>query len=210
MAKIIDSLSEFQLSALAEAGNIGSGHAAIALSQLIGHKIMVAVTKVQIVTLKEYFKAIGKPDSLLIGVYLKVLGDVQGGILLVLLREPALTLVDVLMNQKIGSTKVLGEVEQSALKEAGSILSAAYLNALGELMKLTAIPSVPKIAFDKADEVLKAVFEPMYQKASMIVGVETEFVEASTRIKGHFIFMPDEQGLRALLKGLGVAVKEGA
>lgn len=210
MTKIIDGLSEFQMSALAEAGNIGSGHAAIALSQLIGHKIMVAVTKVQVVNVKEYFRLIGKPDSLLIGICLKVLGDVQGAILLIFMREPALALVDVLMNQKIGTTKVLGDMEQSALKEAGSILGATYLNALGELMKLTAIPSVPKIAFDRADEVVKAVFEPMDQKAGMIVGVETEFIEASTRIRGHFIFMPDENGLKVLLKGLGVAVKEGA
>ena len=58
MVKIVDGLSEFQLSALAEAGNIGSGHAAIALSQLIGHKIMVAVTKVQVVNVKEYFRPV--------------------------------------------------------------------------------------------------------------------------------------------------------
>jgi len=208
MAKTIDSLSEFQMSALAEAGNIGSGHAAVALSQLIGHKIMVAVTKVQVVNVKEYFRLIGKPDSLLIGICLKVLGDIQGAILLVFMREPALALVDVLMNQKIGTTKVLGDMEQSALKEAGSILGATYLNAISELIKITTIPSVPKIAFDKADEVVKAVFEHIDQKAGMILGVETEFIEASTRIRGHFIFMPDEKGLRALLKGLGVAEKE--
>ena len=210
MIKVIDGLSEFQMSALAEAGNIGSGHAAIALSQLIGHKIMVAVTKVQVVNVKEYFRLIGKSDSLLIGICLKVLGDIQGAILLVFMREPALSLVDVLLNQKIGATKVLGDIEQSALKEAGSILGATYLNALSELTKITAIPSVPKIAFDKADEVVKAVFEPIDQKAGMILGVETEFVEASTRIRGHFIFMPDENGLKVLLKGLGVAVKDGA
>jgi len=209
MTNIIDGLSEFQISALAEAGNIGSAHAAIALSQLIGHKIMVAVTKVQVMHLKDYFRLIGKSDSLLFGIYLKVLGDIQGAILLVFMREPALALADVLMNQKIGTTKVLGDMEQSALKEAGSILGATYLNALSELTKITAIPSVPKIVFDKADEVVKAVFESVGQKAGMIVGVETEFIEASTRIKGHFVFMPDENGLKVLLKGLGVAVKEG-
>lgn len=203
MTKQINELTDFQLGALAEAGNIGAGHAAIALSQLIGRKIMVAVTKVRVVSLEEYIKLIGEPDSLIIGVFLRVLGDVQGAILLVLLREPALTLVDVLMNQKIGSTRILGEIEQSALKEAGSILSGSYLNALSELAHFTLIPSVPKMAFDKAGVVFKSIFEPMRQELGLVVGVETEFVEASTRIKGHFLFMPDENGIKMILKALG-------
>lgn len=36
-------LFEMQKSTLLEAGNIGSGHAAIALSQLMGRKVMVAI-----------------------------------------------------------------------------------------------------------------------------------------------------------------------
>lgn len=204
MSLKINELSDFQLGALAEAGNIGAGHAAIALSQLIGRKIMVAVTKVRVVNLEEYIKLIGTPNSLIVGVFLKVLGDIQGAILLVLLREPALILVDVLMNQRIGTTKILGEMEQSALKEAGSILSGSYLNALSELVHFTLIPSVPKMAFDKREVVFQSVFAPLRQEWGLVVGVETEFIEASTRIKGHFLFMPDEFGVKAILKALGV------
>lgn len=203
----IKELTEFQLSALAEAGNIGSGHAAIALSQLIGRKIMVAVTNVRILPIDNYTRLIGKSDSLIMGIYLRVLGDVQGAILLVFLREPALNLIDVLMNQKIGTTKILGEIEQSALKEAGSILSASYLNAVSDLMKLTVIPSVPRMSFDRAEAVFESVFEPLRRDSDMVIGIETEFVEATTRIKGHFIFMPDRQGVSAILKGLGVETK---
>ena len=203
----IKELTEFQLSALAEAGNIGSGHAAIALSQLIGRKIMVAVTNVRILPIDNYTRLIGKSDSLIMGIYLRVLGDVQGAILLVLLREPALNLIDVLMNQKIGTTKILGEIEQSALKEAGSILSASYLNAISDLMKLTVIPSVPRMSFDRAEVVFESVFEPLRRDSDVVIGIETEFVEATTRIKGHFIFMPDRQGVSAILKGLGVETK---
>ena len=203
----IKELTEFQLSALAEAGNIGSGHAAIALSQLIGRKIMVAVTNVRILPIDNYTRLIGKSDSLIMGIYLRVLGDVQGAILLVFLREPALSLIDVLMNQKIGTTKILGEIEQSALKEAGSILSASYLNAISDLMKLTVIPSVPRMSFDRAEVVFESVFEPLRRDSDVVIGIETEFVEATTRIKGHFIFMPDRQGVSAILKGLGVETK---
>ncbi|MFH1791256.1 MAG: chemotaxis protein CheC, partial [Candidatus Omnitrophota bacterium] len=42
-------LTNAQLDALKEATNIGAGHAAIALSQLIGRKIMIAVTDSRII-----------------------------------------------------------------------------------------------------------------------------------------------------------------
>lgn len=199
----IPQLTEIQLSALAEAGNIGSGHAAIALSQLLGRKIMVAVTKVRVTDVDEFSNIVGR-EKLIMGVYLKALGDVQGAILLVLERDGALRFSDVIMNYKMGSTKILGEMEQSAIKEAGSILSASYLNALSELMKLTIIPSVPRLMIDKAGVIFESVFNNVFKKSDVLIGIETEFIEASTRIKGYFLFMPEEKGLEILLKALGV------
>lgn len=199
----IPQLTEIQLSALAEAGNIGSGHAAIALSQLLGRKIMVAVTKVRVTGVDEFSNIVGR-EKLIMGVYLKALGDVQGAILLVLERDGALRFSDVIMNYKMGATKILGEMEQSAIKEAGSILSASYLNALSELMKLTIIPSVPRLMIDKAGVIFESVFNNVFKKSDVLIGIETEFIEASTRIKGYFLFMPEEKGLEILLKALGV------
>lgn len=200
----INSLSDFQKSALQEMGNIGSGHAAIALSQLICRKIMVAVTRVRLASLSEFIEELGSKDALVVGVYLKVLGEAQGSILLVFLREDALNLVDVLMNQKIGATKMLGEIEESALKETGSILSGTYLNALSELMKMSLIPTVPKIAFDRSQAAIETLFGGLDKELNVILGIETEFIEATTRIKGQFLFMPDETGIAALLRALGV------
>jgi len=199
----VPQLTELQLSALQEIGNIGSGHAAIALSQLLSRKIMVAVTRVKISDVDEFANIIGK-DKLITGVYLRALGDVQGAILLVLEREGALRFSDVLMNYKMGATKILGEMEQSAIKEAGSILSASYLNAISDLMKLTIIPSVPRLIMDKVDIVFESVFDSVLKKSDVLIGIETEFIEASTRIKGYFLFMPDKSGLQVLLKALGV------
>jgi chemotaxis protein CheC len=202
--KKIEDLSKLQLSALQEAGNIGSGHAAIALSQLIGAKIKVAVTKVEILEFEKISATLREDGIPIVGVYLRVLGDAQGAVLLVFKRDPAMVLTDVLLKQKIGATKILMEMEQSALKEAGSILTASYLNALSEMMKLTLIPSVPKMAFDKVDTVMQAVFGRYLKDVDLVIGIETEFIEASTRIKGYFLFMPDAAAIDILLKSLGV------
>ena len=44
----------------------------------------------------------------------------------------------------------LGEMEQSAIKEAGNILSSAYLNALSEFMGMILQPSPPHLVVDMA------------------------------------------------------------
>jgi len=207
MCKTIKELSDIQVSALQEMGNIGAGHAAIALSQLIERKIMMAVTKVKLLGLEEFINLVGK-DNLVAGIHLKVLVEIQAGIILVFLKDGALSLADVLMKQKIGTTKILGEIEQSALRETGSILSAAYLNALSELVNITLIPSVPKIVIDKAEAVLTSIFGQLLKEENILLAIETEFIESSTRIKGYFLFIPGDKGMQALFKGLGVKTGE--
>ncbi len=98
----------------------------------------------------------------------------------------------------------MSEMEQSALKEAGSILSASYLNALSDIMRLTLIPSVPTMVVNKVEVLFEAVFEKLIKESDIMLGIENEFIEASTRIKGHFFFMPEIKGLDVLLKALGV------
>ncbi|MFH1440661.1 MAG: chemotaxis protein CheC [Candidatus Omnitrophota bacterium] len=204
---LIKELSDIQASALQEMGNIGAGHAGIALSQLIEKKIMMAVTRVKLLSLEEFINLIGK-DSLVVGIHLKVLVEIQAGMVLIFLKESALSLVDVLMKQKIGSTKILSDIAQSALKETGSILSAAYLNALTEMLHTSLIPSVPKIALDKAETVMSTIFGELLKEENIMLAIETEFIEASSKIKGYFLFVPGHKGIQYLLKNLGVKVKE--
>ena len=39
-------------------------------------------------------------------------------------------------------------MEQSAIKEAGNILSSAYMNALSDFMGMMLLPSPPSLAID--------------------------------------------------------------
>lgn len=196
-------LSHMQASALQEIGNIGAGHATVALSQLIEKKINLTVTRVELLGLEEFINLVGK-NSLVIGVYLKILIEIKAGIIVLFIKESAFNLVDILLKQPAGRTKDLGDLEQSALKETGSILSAAYLNALSDLMKLTLIPSVPKIISDTAEVVMLSIFGQLLTEANIMLTIENEFVEADNKIKGYFLFIPGEKGVEALLKSLGI------
>lgn len=201
-------LGEMEISALRELGNIGAGHAATALSQLMGKKIEIAVPTVRIARPRDFLTELGR-ETLIVGTHLKVLGDVQGGILFFMVKEGASHLVDLLLKENLGTTKELGELEQSAFKETGSILSASYLNALSDLMQMTLIPTVPRFVSEPVERALQAAFGGFAKGSDTLIGIENEFIEASLRIKGYFLFLPNETGLSALFQGLEKVAKGG-
>jgi len=189
-----------QMDALRETGNIGAGHAATALSQLLQMKVLISVPEVRILPLGEVAGLVGDPDTLVAGVYMHVLGDATARILLLLPRASALHLSDLLLKKPVGTTKVLSELGHSAIKETGNILASAYLNALSEFLGLLLIPSVPNLAFDIASAVLATVTEGYELPNSELLCITTEFIEEGQVIKGYFLLMPDHASLPVLLQ----------
>src|SRR5271157_3907958 len=156
---ILLNLTDAQVDALKEVGNIGAGHAATAMSQLIKRKIMIKVPEVKVIKLTDMSGLIGDANSLVAGIVMNVLGDITAKIVLLLTRESALSLADMLLQKKSGTTKVLSEIGSSAIKETGNILAGAYLNALNEFLGILLLPSVPNLVFDIASAILTSIGE---------------------------------------------------
>jgi chemotaxis protein CheC len=202
----LQNLSDAQIDALVEVGNIGAGHAATALSQLIKKKIMISVPEVRVIRVQEIETLLGEPNTLVAGVIMNVLGDISSKMLLLLTRESALSLVDMLIQKPIGTTKVLSEVGNSAIKETGNILAGAYMNSLNEFLGLMLLPSVPNLVFDIASAVMSSLTDGFDQVSSHILSIETEFSEANEHvIKGYLLLIPDVPSVKALLSAIKVS-----
>ena len=143
----INELTENQLDALKEVGNIGAGHGATALSQLVGKRILITVPKASVIPLKNVPQLVGNPNTLVAGLFLTILGDATGKILLLFPRDSAVNLADMLLKQPMGTSKILSEMGHSAIKEAGNILTGAYLSALNEFLGMLLLISVPTLVF---------------------------------------------------------------
>ncbi len=206
---MLDNLSEKELDALKEIGNIGAGNAATALYQILGMKIDMTVPRAAIIPLQEVPEVLGGPDVLVIGVYLRVLGDASGSILFVMPKDSAFYLVDLLMGKPPGDTQVLGEMEESALKEIGNIISGAYLNALSQFTNISFIPSVPALAFDMAGAILDVILAELGQLGDYALLVETQFLGGGNggSITGHYFLIPDPSSLGTILEAIGVKSK---
>jgi chemotaxis protein CheC len=199
-----EKLSEKQIDALKEVGTVGAGHAAIALSQLLQEKINIAVVRVQVIPSDDFSKLIGGPDILSTAIYIQMLGDMQGGLALVFEREDALTLIDILLHKSGEKSNIITEIGQSALKEAGNIISGSYLSALSQLIPFKIALSVPRFSLDKVVNLIPGIFEEIMKPEKQCLSLVTEFVESANRIKGYYLFLPKHEALDKILQGLEV------
>ena len=203
----IRSLKAIQLDALKEVANIGAGHAATALSQMIGGTIMISVPTINISRLEEIPPQVAEPDEPVAAVLMHMLGDLTGRTMLVFPRSSALRLAELMLHRDAGTSLEFGEMEQSALKEAGNILSSAYMNALSEFMHLMLLPSPPSLAVDMSTAVLTTAYLQFSSQRDYVFCVESEFmmVKISEKLRGFFLLLPDPASLQVLLRAVRVA-----
>lgn len=199
----LDELTPAQLDALQEVGNIGAGHGATALSQLLGKRIHITVPKANVLPLSDVPKLVGDPSTLVAGLTLSILGDATGKILVLFPRDSALHLADMLLKLEIGTSKILTEMGHSAIKEAGNILTGAYLSALNEFLGMLLLISVPTLVFDMAGALLATVTQGM-EDVTKVICIETKFIDANEVVGGYFILVPDAASLRAIFQAVKV------
>lgn len=199
-------LKELQLDALREVANIGGGHAATALSQMTHRRIMISVPRIFVSHLDDVSGQLFDPTTPVAGVLMHMMGDLTGRTLLLLPEANATVLCDLLLSRPVGTTQRLGVLEESALKEAGNILGAAYLNALSDFMKMMLLPSVPSLVIDAAGAVVSSAYLNFGRERDYVFCIETrfEFDEAGRVLPGYFLLLPDLVSLRAILDAIGL------
>jgi chemotaxis protein CheC len=200
------SLKENQLDALRETANIGAGHAATALSQMTGATIMISVPTITIAALEDVPSQILDSEEPIAAVLMHMMGDLTGRTLLVFPRPTALRLAQMMLRRAKRGGAEFGELEQSAIKEAGNILSGAYMNALSEFMGLMLLPSPPSLAVDMSAAVLTTAHLQFGTDRDTVFAVETEFYLTSTQevLRGFFLLLPDVTSLQVLLRAIRV------
>ena len=203
----IRNLNPHQLDALREVANIGAGHAATALSQMTSSTILISVPRIRVVPLEEIGLEIGPPEEAVAAVLMGMLGDITGRTLLVFPKETAFRLASIFTRRTIAVDGPLDPLGESALKEAGNIISGAYLNALSEFMGMMLLNSPPDLVIDMAAAVLTSEEAEFGSGGEYVFCVESEFImqERNEKLRGFFLLLPDPPSLRVILKAVRLA-----
>jgi chemotaxis protein CheC len=203
----IRSLKTIQLDALRETANIGAGHAATALSQMTGTTIMIKVPAINVSSMEDIPTQFSPEEEPVAAVMMHMLGDLSGRTLLVFPKPTVMRLAELMMRRPIGSSVALGEIETSAIKEAGNILSGAYMNALSDFLGMLLLPSPPTLVIDLSRAVLTSAFGEFATDHDNILCVESEFIltDINQSLRGFFLLLPDTASLQVMLRALRLA-----
>ncbi|MDZ4167138.1 MAG: chemotaxis protein CheC [Coriobacteriia bacterium] len=199
-----ESLSAMQIDALREVGNIGAGHAATALSQLVGTPVKIGVPDIRLLPITEVPAVFGGPENLVGAVYSRLLGDLSGGLLFIALRKDLLAIADLLRSREVGTSKSLGADEEGLVTHAASVLQSAYLAAVSRFTELSVLPSPPQFAFDMMGAILEAVTTAIGMKAETAILIMTRFETEEVAVDAALFYLPDPDSLDVVLGRLGI------
>lgn len=185
---------------LKELGNIGAGNATTALAHMLNCKVDMSVPQVRLLDFKDVGAILGGEEQIMAGVYLMVEGDITGSIMFLVKKEAAKNLVSLLMGTE-SNEEELTEMEQSALKEIGNIITASYLNSLSTLTKLVIYPSVPALSVDMAGAILSVPAIEFGLMGDKILLIQNQFSEG---LDGFFVLVPDLESYDKILSSIGM------
>jgi chemotaxis protein CheC len=195
--------TEMQQSALREIANIGSGHAATALSQLVGRPVEISYSEALLTVLAEAIDRIGAPmeRSAVVDAPVKAGG---GTVLLVFPDDTGEQLCQLL------GTSLSDEIGITALQEIGNILATSYLNAIVEMTGIELEPDPPTVEIDLLGELLARSAAGGGNPTDPTVLMRSQLTVESSTAKFSFLFVPRIGSVATLLEHLGVGSASAA
>lgn len=201
---VMTKLDFMQMDAFKELGNIGAGHAATALSQLINDTVYVDIPEAKFLPVSAIIEVLGKEEQMVAGLFQKIYGKVTGSIIIIFPKETAFSMIDLIIGRRPGETKIIGPMEVSVLEEMGNILTGSYLTALSQMTGLLLLPSVPKSVIDVLDKVIEAILSDLGQIGEYILFIETKLRLKTADLQGRIFFVPESNSLKTILEAMGL------
>lgn len=201
-------ISSLHLDVLKEIGNIGASHAATALSDLLHKKIDMRVPKVEMITFEEMMELAGGPEKVVVGIYLRIEGDLEGSMFFILPIEQANRFIQrLIQDEQFDFRSQPSELGMSAMQEMGNILSGSYLSALSDFLRLKVYPTVPGLSIDMFGAIISIGLIEISRVSDYVIVINTSISEdglENTEMKGHFLLLPDPESFNVIFDALGV------
>ena len=191
---------------------------------MLGDRLVRMTTPaVAVLDLPEVTGWVGPPHMPVVAAYVRVSGGLEGYAVLLLAEASAQAILQQLLGLEgrarptslTGSATPLSEravsdLEASALMELGNVVITSYLNALGELTGLVAIPSVPSVAADMLDAVLTSILAEVGWDEAGVLAIRTHLQGEGVSVEGQLLFVPAEGNMARLMQALGMTGEEAS
>ena len=190
-------LSEFHLDALREVGNIGAGHAAIAMTQFLNRSTYMSIPKVALDSVETISKFIKMPrDQELAIISSTTVSGLLYTLLVFLDNDSVQKIVDLMTKMPDSDSESLVELSPlflSLIKETGSILLLKYVEALNYLLGANSFPSPPKLRIGPVSSLAKNELKQVGSDISSVLFIECDVFTSERNITVDLAIIPHKE-----------------
>lgn len=202
--KSFEDLGAMELDVLTEVGNIGSGNATTALSQMLGIPLDIDVPAVRILDFQTAIDYAGGAEEVVAGVLVPLRGDIEGMMLFLLEKELTNIIVSTFFGvQGVELSEITPEMS-SALTETGNILSGSYVNAIAELAQAYIEVETPMMTIDMLGAIMSVPAGAFGEMSDKLLYIDNLLKIEGKNIKSKMMLLPTIESLNTLLQKLGV------
>jgi chemotaxis protein CheC len=199
-------LTEFQIDALRELGNIGTSHSATSLSQMVGREINITVPAISVEHISNVPCMVS--NDKVVGLLLDIKDDDRtiGYLYTMFSEKSAGNIVDTLLGQPMGTTTAIGEMEQSAIMEVGNILASSFCDAIAEFLGIVLLPSPPNFVCDMVSAIIQNSLIEISMIADDAIVFRTDLADEQHIFDGYVILFPNPEMLGRMISILDAKV----
>lgn len=204
--------SEVHIEALQEIANIGVGHSATALSELLHRRVGMSIPTVSLIKLEEASSIIAaSPETVMTAVLIDTVeNDVMLNYLLLFDVESTRNLLRILQEHTPPENlSELDDISLSIIQETGSILLLHVISAINSFTDSKWYPSIPQISIDMIGSIIDEVIgrdlgaTTHFLRVQCDIFTDPEDTEVTSRkIKGEIFILPNDEGLDLLMNRL--------
>ena len=195
-------LEELSEDFIKELGNIGTGNAVSALSQLLNCPLEIDTPNLRILHFQQITEIITEAEVPLAGIMVEVFGEVNGMFLFLLDKTFTGQVIRLVLGDTVSDFMNLTEMEESLLLELGNIMCGSYIRALSQLMNVEIDVSVPQISIDMGGAILTAATSRFLRTSDELFMIDNLFCMDTDTFSGRILFLPEMESLHVLLRKL--------
>ena len=183
---------------LKEIANIGLGHAATSLSKMTDNaRIDISLPEIDILP---YDKLISSKTKNFCAVKTGIDGTTRGALIIMFDDATSFWVIDKIMGNPIGTTKIFDEMGVSAIKEFTNIIGGSFLTSLSDFMNYSMMPKLPEIFTGKGAEIKDALKASILKETKDMIHVKTEIYIDKKKIESQIFLILDKESFDMMYK----------
>ena len=188
-------LSELQHDALVEIFNIGVGHAAAAMSEIVNEEVTMSVPSISFLNRADAAEMLGNKNSERVcGVSQHYEGAFNTEAILMFPEDKSLDIVRLMVGESV-PLKELTEMEQEAMSEIGNIILNSCVGTLANIFSQELSGSLPAYHVGTSEQILTATGG---QADAVVLMLHIDFILEKHQIHGYVAFILDISALHDL------------